>query len=123
MGMKKVTFNSSGVFKTDDPEVIKPLSGMKAKEKKSKKLKLWCGRSSRREYRSLYVAAYSQKQAREIIETTLTTYLGSNEISEYFSPMWGTAITQAIRPTKPCLFAEEVYGEAGSVKTRYVHLY
>jgi anaerobic selenocysteine-containing dehydrogenase len=77
----------------------------------AKKLKIWNGRSPRqREYKgSVYVAAYSQKHAKELIEKAFSTTLTTREIPDYYhSGSWGNPM-DGIEPTEPCVYVQETY--------------
>ena len=70
-----------------------------------KKLKIWNGRGNYKEWQYYYVAAYSIKQAVEIINTYGNANIGDNEIRKYFhKDCWGDAM-DGIVPTEPCLYA------------------
>ena len=71
----------------------------------AKKLKIWNGRTygKYRKFDTTYVAAYSQKQAVEIIEKACGLWLSANEIRNYFSPCWGNSM-KGIVPTEPCVY-------------------
>lgn len=74
----------------------------------AKKLKLWNGRGHGKDYNagSFYVAAYSVKQAAEIISAFSNRYLTSWEINTYYSNCWGTPIN-GITPNEPCLYGSK----------------
>lgn len=74
---------------------------------KTKKLKIWNGRGYRK-YNSghIYVAAYSQKQAVELICKACECYIGVYEIQNYYSNCWGNPM-DGIVPTEPCVYASK----------------
>lgn len=73
----------------------------------SKKLKIWNGRSHGKYNKGhIYVAAYSQKQAAELISKSCNTFITANEIREYYSPCWGNSMN-GIEPTEPCVYIQE----------------
>lgn len=77
----------------------------------AKQLKVWNGRGHGiydNGY-SMYVAAYSKKQASELLGQACRTRIGVNEISEYYSQCWGNPM-QDIEPTEPCVYAGRNYG-------------
>lgn len=80
-------------------------------EKKPKPLKIWNGRGHRRFDRgTIYVAAYSMKQAAELVGRACETYISANEIKVYYSPCWGNAMNGII-PTEPCVYATKIFGD------------
>jgi len=71
----------------------------------AKKLKLWNGRGHGYVYGkySLSVAAYSQKQAAELINQACNVkYVNTSEIRDFYSSCWGNSM-QGIEPTEPCV--------------------
>jgi hypothetical protein len=78
--------------------------------KKQKVLKIWNGRGHGKFQKGhIYVAAYSQKQAAELVGTAcgLGYPLGVSEIRNYYSfDCWGNDM-QGIVPTEPCVYASE----------------
>lgn len=76
-----------------------------------KTLKKWNGRGHRELTRHhIYVAAYSQKQAAELVGKAcgFSGTIGITEIREYYSPCWGIPM-KGIEPTDPCVYAEKDY--------------
>lgn len=73
-------------------------------------LKKWNGRcrlSGNSKQGSANIAAYSQKQAAELLAKASGCTNGSlTEIIKYFSPCWGNSMN-GIEPTEPCLYYEE----------------
>jgi hypothetical protein len=72
-------------------------------------LKIWNGISpNQRQYKGgIYVAAYSQKQAKELIEKVFSITLSTREIADYYySGSWGDPMN-GIEPTEPCVYAQE----------------
>lgn len=78
----------------------------------AKQLKIWNGRGHGRTYGRghIYVAAYSRKQAAELVSIAcfgdeIPHVISSNEIKVYFSAdCWGTPMN-GIVPTEPCVYA------------------
>lgn len=76
-----------------------------------KKLKLWNGRGlGRLDRQHINVAAYSQKQAAELVSTASGINATVGEIKNYFAPCWGNPM-DGIIPTVPCLWVEIKNGE------------
>lgn len=76
------------------------------KGKKEKKLKVWNLNAiydGRFRGYSLYVAAYSQSQAVEIIETKRGGHMGLHFFRTMASDCWGNKM-HGITPTEPCLY-------------------
>lgn len=80
---------------------------------KHKELKKWNGRSGG-EYKrgSFYIAAYTKKQAGELLSRLLysvsepdefLTNRCIREINEFYSPHWGNPM-EDINPTEPCVY-------------------
>jgi len=79
-----------------------------------KKLKLFNGRGHGQKYQKghFYVAAYSQKQAAELVGKAagFNHSIGINEISEYYHKnAWGNSM-DGIEPTEPCVYGTEKWG-------------
>lgn len=77
----------------------------------NKKLKFWNGRGHGKTYGrggSFYVAAYSVKEAVEIINSFENIHVSANEINHYYSKCWGNPM-DGINPTEPCLYAQKRY--------------
>lgn len=78
-----------------------------------KQLKIWNGRGhGKYQNGRIYVAAYSQKQAAELVGTAcgFNYPIGISEIRNYYSfDCWGTDM-QGIVPVEPCVYASERYG-------------
>jgi hypothetical protein len=78
----------------------------------AKKLKLWNGRGHGKYTRGhISVAAYSQKQAAELISIACygpeyPNNIRVNEIREYYSDCWGNVMSN-IEPTEPCVYIKE----------------
>lgn len=76
-----------------------------------RKLKLWNGHINTREYKRhhLYVAAYSQKHACELIGTIFygeenKEFFSVNTLKSYFNPdCWGNTMN-GIEATEPCVY-------------------
>lgn len=60
----------------------------------------------------IYVAAYSQKQAADLIgKATGVKNVSVSEISDYYSKgSWGSRMN-GIEPTEPCLYASKHYSD------------
>ena len=74
-----------------------------------RKLQKWNGRGHHNlESKHIYVAAYSQKQAAELVGKAcgLDT-VGVHEIRVYYSNCWGTPM-EGIEPTEPCVWIEDI---------------
>ena len=72
-----------------------------------KVLKVWNGRGHRKYDKAhIYVAAYSQKQAIELVNEACNCWIGLSEIRNYYSPVWGDNM-EGIEPTEPCLYIQE----------------
>lgn len=71
-------------------------------------LKKWNGRAPGGSRGSVYVAAYTALQAREILMLVFKTYLSTNEIREYFSPCWGDPM-KGVEPTEPSVYYSKNY--------------
>jgi len=73
-------------------------------------LKKWNGRGHYKlNSHHIYVAAYSQKQAAELVgQACGLQTVGISEIREYYSPCWGNPMN-GIEPTEPCVYAEKNY--------------
>jgi len=78
----------------------------------AKQLKIWNGRGYGRTYDRghIYVAAYSQKQAAELVSRAChgdeyPDLVSTNEIRVYYSAgCWGNPM-DGITPTEPCVYA------------------
>lgn len=78
-----------------------------------KTLKIWNGGriySGKHKGVSVYVAAYSMKQAAEIINTAIgNEQMTASEISTYYNKgSWGNDMAH-ITPTEPCVYVTESY--------------
>jgi len=70
-----------------------------------KKLKIWNGRGLG-EYinEHFYVAAYTGKQAIELINSVIGWGMNANELRNYYNKgSWGNTM-EGIEPTEPCLY-------------------
>jgi hypothetical protein len=80
-----------------------------------KQLKIWNGRAHGSKYKRghVYVAAYSQKQAAELVSKACfgeeyPDIVSVHEIKTYYSPgAWGNSMN-GIEPTEPCVYIQEV---------------
>lgn len=71
-------------------------------------LKIWNGRGHGKfDNGHIYVAAYTQKQAAELIaEACNSPWITTHEIRTYYSKgCWGNSM-DGIEPTEPCVYAE-----------------
>jgi hypothetical protein len=81
-----------------------------------KKLKLFNGRGHGRKYQKghFYVAAYSQKQAAELVGKAagFVGSIGVSEIAQYYHKnSWGNTM-DGIEPTEPCVYGvERIWGD------------
>ena len=83
-----------------------------------KTLKIWNGRGHGKfNNGSIYVAAYTKKQAAELVSKACygddaPNVINVREISEYYNEgSWGNEMNN-IDPTEPCVYAsEKLYGE------------
>lgn len=76
----------------------------------AKKLKLFNGRNAGAKGH-INIAAYSQKQAAELLAEFTGYSMGSlNEIRVYFSPCWGRSM-DGIVPTEPCLYFQKQWND------------
>jgi hypothetical protein len=78
-----------------------------------KQLKFWNGRAAGIGKKgSLYIAAYTKKQAAELMNTAGggTNLSFIHELTHYFSPMWGNFKEEVKPPTRPCVYWRETYG-------------
>jgi hypothetical protein len=75
-----------------------------------KTLKIWNGRGHRKYYNyHIYVAAYTIKQAVELINTACDSWITSREIAVYYSKgCWGNSM-DGIIPTEPCVYVLKEY--------------
>lgn len=79
--------------------------------KKNKVLQIWNGRAQGVKRGTFYVAAYTQKEAAELIAKAggQIGRASVNEIREYYSKgLWGTPM-DGITPTEPCVYWQEMY--------------
>lgn len=71
------------------------------------KLKIWNGRGHHKYDKGhIYVAAYSQKHAAELINKACDCYITVHEIKNYYSNCWGNSMKDIV-PTEPCVYASE----------------
>ena len=83
----------------------------------ARKLKIWNGRGHGKNYQKghIYVAAYTQKQAAELVSKACfgedcPNHISTNEIREYYSDCWSNPM-KGIEPTEPCVYASKKYGD------------
>jgi hypothetical protein len=80
-----------------------------------KKLKLFNGRGHGQKYQKghFYVAAYSQKQAAELVgkASGYNFPVGISEITQYYSKgCWGTPM-DGIEANEPCVYGSKKWGD------------
>ena len=76
----------------------------------AKKLKYWNGRGQGHKCKGhVYVAAYSEKQAVEIIKEAFNSNTTISEIRNYFSNCWGSPM-KGIEPKYPSVYYDEEKG-------------
>ncbi len=81
-----------------------------------RKLKVWNGRGhGKYDRKHISVAAYSKKQAAEIIEIACSSPVSVNEINVYYSPCWGNSMIDIV-PVEPCVYIEDHYGKTTPVR-------
>lgn len=81
-----------------------------------KELKKWNGRGhGKYEGKHMNIAAYSQKQAAELLSTACNAHISVNEIRVYYSQCWGNSMND-FNPQKPCIYVEELYGKSKPVQ-------
>ena len=74
----------------------------------AKELKIWNGRIVGNKYNRghIFVAAYSVKQAVELINEACGAFIGPSEINNYYSKgAWGNSM-EGIIPTEPCVYVQ-----------------
>lgn len=78
----------------------------------AKTLKIWNGRGHGKFDRGhIYVAAFSKKQAAELISQACGYRVSVSEITVYYSPCWGNPMN-GITADEPCVYAsEKMYDE------------
>lgn len=90
----------------------------------AKELKIWNGRGHGAYIGwTIYVAAYSIKQAAEIvgIASGLRFPVGVNEIREYYSKgLWGIHM-EGVVPTEPCAYVGKNFGKESNDKPKQVY--
>ena len=76
----------------------------------AKQLKIWNGRGHGKYDRGhVYVAAYSAKQAVELINQACSSCIGVHEINVYYAKgCWGNPM-DGITPTEPCVYVQEIH--------------
>jgi hypothetical protein len=77
----------------------------------NRQLKIWNGRGHRGyDKGSLYVAAYSRKQAAELINKATGAFITSREIKVYYCEgAWGNSMKDVI-PIEPCVYGQKTWG-------------
>ena len=84
----------------------------------ARKLKIWNGRGHGSEYQNkhIYVAAYSQKHAAELVSIACygkdhPDLISLNEIRNYYNAgAWGNSMN-GIEPVEPCVYYTEGYSD------------
>ena len=79
----------------------------------AKELKIWNGHLSSGLFKrhNVYVAAYSAKQACELLTEHCKSHISSYELKNYFHKgSWGNSM-DGIIPTEPCVYAQKEYKE------------
>ena len=77
--------------------------------KQKRTLKLWNGRGHGKYHKKhISVAAYSKKQAAEIISIACNSCISVSEITNYYSDCWGNNM-DGINPEEPCVYVSEPY--------------
>lgn len=71
----------------------------------TKQLKLWNGAVGVGKYAHVYVAAYSAKQASELVSDAVKNRVTPNTIHDYYSCCWGYSMSD-ITPTEPCVYGK-----------------
>ena len=76
----------------------------------AKQLKIWNGRGQGKyENGHVYVAAYSTRQAAELIRMACDSFTSVHEINAYFAKgCWGRPM-DGITPTEPCVYVQKIY--------------
>lgn len=82
-----------------------------------KTLKIWNGRGhSKYQKYHIYVAAYSIKQATELVNAACDARIGTSEITTYYSKgCWGNSM-DGIVPTEPCVYVKKEYSNEKPIK-------
>lgn len=84
--------------------------------KKQRTLKLWNGRGhGKYSKKHISVAAYSKKQAAEIISAACNSIVSVNEISNYYANCWGDNMV-GINPEQPCVYVSENFSNQTPLK-------
>jgi len=85
----------------------------------NKKLKFWNGRGHGKYAKShINVAAYSKKQAAQIINQSCNANISERELTVYYSPCWGNSMDKIIA-TEPCVYIESSH----SINTAPTRIY
>lgn len=85
-----------------------------------KALKLWNGRGHGKYAKDhISVAAYSKKQAAEIISIACESYVTVNEITHYYSNCWGNNMN-GIKPAQPCVYIDNNLGTPNPIKVYWL---
>lgn len=83
-----------------------------------KKLKYWNGRGHGEYHQKhLMVAAYSQKQASDLLSKVCNTPVPISEIRTYYSKCWGSSM-EGITENEPCVYWEEKWTKSSPKKIK-----
>lgn len=83
---------------------------------KSRTLKVWNGRGhGKLDRKHISVAAYSKKQAAELVSEACNTCVSVSEITVYYAPCWGNDMN-GINPVEPCVYVTERFKKNEPVK-------
>lgn len=82
-----------------------------------KQLKKWKGGMNSGKYKNMdfYVAAYSRKEAAEIVSTITGNRITESHIKIYCAMCWGNAMN-GIEPTEPCLYVNKKFAGSDTVQ-------
>lgn len=77
----------------------------------AKQIKIWNGRAPGNNRGHIYVAAFSKKQAVDIINIAFGSYITDHEINVYYSKgSWGNSM-DGITPSEPCVYYQNSYSD------------
>lgn len=76
----------------------------------AKVLKKWNGRAQDFNNGHANVAAYTQKQAAELLSKAYRGNTTVNEVRNYFFQCWGNNM-DGIEPTEPCVYHQKTYND------------
>jgi hypothetical protein len=79
-------------------------------------LKVWNGRGhGKHSKKHINVAAYTKKQAAELIGIACECMVSVSEITVYYSDCWGNSMNDIV-PTEPCVYIDEKYRKSQPVR-------